>query len=105
MRAQEVLRKYQKQIDAEGIEVGVSRQALDEVLDRITELENPWISVDDPPTPDRNILLRFDNGEICTGYLCMMRGEYIPDDLAQHLSDVHHWMHLNWNDPPPPEAT
>ncbi|MCP4950815.1 MAG: hypothetical protein GY922_03080 [Proteobacteria bacterium] len=77
----------------------------DEAADRITELENPWISVDDPPTPDRNILLRFDNGEICTGYLCMMRGEYIPDDLAQHLSDVHHWMHLNWNDPPPPEAT
>jgi hypothetical protein len=39
MTAIEVLRKYQKQLDPEGIEVGVSRQALDEVLDTIESLQ------------------------------------------------------------------
>ncbi len=39
MNAAEVLRKYQKQCDPEGIEVQVSRQALDEVLDKIERLE------------------------------------------------------------------
>jgi DNA repair exonuclease SbcCD ATPase subunit len=39
MRAVEVLRKYQKQCDPEGIEVQVSRQALDEVLDEIERLQ------------------------------------------------------------------
>ena len=35
MTATEVLRKHQKQCDEEGIEVQVSRQALDEVLDEL----------------------------------------------------------------------
>ena len=39
MKAIEVLRKYQKQCDPDGMEVQVSRQALDEVLDRIERLE------------------------------------------------------------------
>ncbi len=34
-----VLSKYQTQIDPDGIEVGVSRQALDETLDYIAELD------------------------------------------------------------------
>lgn len=37
--AEGVLRKWQKQLDPEGIEVGVSRQALDEVLDRLEALQ------------------------------------------------------------------
>lgn len=40
MTAQEVLRKYQKQCDSEGIEVQVSRQALDETLDAFARLED-----------------------------------------------------------------
>ena len=39
MKATDVLRKYQKQCDPDGYEVQVVRQALDEVLDRIAELE------------------------------------------------------------------
>jgi len=39
MKAIEMLRKYQKQCDPDGIEVQVSRQALDEVLDRIELFE------------------------------------------------------------------
>jgi hypothetical protein len=35
VNAADVLRKYQKQLDPEGIEVGVSRQALDEVLAKL----------------------------------------------------------------------
>ncbi len=38
LTAVEALRKYQKQCDPEGIEVQVSRQALDEVLDEIERL-------------------------------------------------------------------
>ena len=36
----EQLKNHQKQLDADGVMVGVSRQALDEVLDRIAELES-----------------------------------------------------------------
>lgn len=32
----EALKKYQKQLDADGIMVGVSRQALDEVLEYLS---------------------------------------------------------------------
>lgn len=39
MSAYEVLRKYQKQCDPEGIEVQVSRQALDEVLDELRDTQ------------------------------------------------------------------
>lgn len=39
MTAADVLRQYQKQIDMEGIEVGVSRQALDEVLEQFAAYE------------------------------------------------------------------
>ena len=38
MTAEEALRKYQKQCDNYGCEVQVSRQALDEVLDRLDEI-------------------------------------------------------------------
>lgn len=39
MTAIEALKKYQKQLDAEGVEVGVSRQALDEVLHDYEQLQ------------------------------------------------------------------
>lgn len=39
LTAQGALRKYQKQLDPEGIEVGVSRQALDETLDLVESLQ------------------------------------------------------------------
>lgn len=42
MTAVETLRKYQKQCDPEGIEVQVSRQALDEVLDDFERVEG-WV--------------------------------------------------------------
>ena len=41
LTAVEVLKKYQKQLDPDGAEVGVSRQALDEVL---KELERKTIT-------------------------------------------------------------
>ena len=39
MKATEILRDYQKQIDPDGEMVGVNRQALDEVLSKYAELE------------------------------------------------------------------
>lgn len=68
MTAAEVLRKYQKQCDPEGIEVQVSRQALDEVLDHLEKLQ----AVVDA-NQDREILRAFfeavcdDNWEVANG--------------------------------------
>jgi len=41
----DVLINYQRQLDPEGIEVGVSRQALDEVLAEL-KTRNEWISTE-----------------------------------------------------------
>ena len=38
-KAWDVLREYQKQLDEEGVEVGVSRQALYETLEHVAALE------------------------------------------------------------------
>ena len=58
-----------------------------------------WISVDVPPTPDRNILLCIEGGYLSTGYLCLARDVYIVDAYEHIASDVTHWMPL----PEPPE--
>ena len=47
MTAVDYLRKYQKQIDEDGSEVGVSRQALDETLEYIQKLESALIKLRD----------------------------------------------------------
>ncbi|MCP4950814.1 MAG: hypothetical protein GY922_03075 [Proteobacteria bacterium] len=97
MRAQEVLRKYQKQIDAEGIEVGVSRQALDEVLDRITELENPWISVFGNPPKIGQWCWISDDGVV-------QREAWQWDASDDGDSIVYFWW-CDERDPMPPKAT
>ena len=40
MTAVEVLTNYRKQLDADGIEVGVNRQALEEVLAQLAEAQS-----------------------------------------------------------------
>ena len=47
--ALEVLRKRQRQLDFDGVEVGVSRQALDEVLDEIDRLRAVLQRIADMP--------------------------------------------------------
>ena len=68
------LREHQQQLDADGCRVGVSRQALDEVLDAFDAMlaaspqgEGDWITHDGGPNPvpGEMVEVRFKDG--CTG--------------------------------------
>jgi len=47
MNALDALESYQTQLDADGVTVGVSRQALDEVLTRFKALQDFTKSIDE----------------------------------------------------------
>ena len=59
-----------------------------------------WIPVSTEPKKDRNILLLESEGNISTGYLCLMQNKYIPDDKRlRPMLEITHWQPL----PSPPE--
>lgn len=58
-----------------------------------------WIKVEDElPTQDRAILLCHDDGEMTTGYLCLMTSRF-KNDYNDILDDIAYWQIL----PEPPK--
>jgi len=92
MNVIEVLQKYQRQLDPDGIEVGVSRQALDELIQAY--LDQQWIPVSERLPKTKCLAYTPEQDET-------MQYRIIPAGfLSQAATDATHWMPL----PPPPEG-
>lgn len=89
------LQKYQKQLDADGVEVGVSRQALDEVLTdykrALNALADDWISVDVMlPENNKQVLAYFKTGTSRISWYQAQRG-FVQITYDKFHSQPTHW--------------
>ena len=88
----EVLEKYQKQLDPEGIEVGVSRQALDELIELYKAADKEIATKDAELARLREALEKIENPMRYLQEYAAETGTSIDEIAAKQLSNDADWL-------------